>query len=316
MHDQYILISEIPRQLECFNKNYCFEFGESLFGLIYPGNCLTDPGFQTYTLNDAISIALNQADGAFVTFRANTYIIIKDTNCFYVFDPHSRDRTGKCSPFGSSIVLQCNSVDELTVHCNTLANSLSATRYEQFEITGVNVINANLEQLLSDTNEIGENEESVSDGIHELSQSESLASMNLRHKKKRSRDTVIRYERKRARLDKTAKKSYIDQVCKRKAKKRENEFQNYNTNEMCKQQKLNALNLKYDKKEQFKDTMKLMSKTKYETDQQHREKVKDKLKSKYEQNELYRNKVKECTKRRYKVDDINKIKKNKPRRNP
>ena len=58
MHDQYVLISEIPRQLECFNKNYCFEFGESLTGLIYPGNCLTDPGFQTYTLNDAISMSL------------------------------------------------------------------------------------------------------------------------------------------------------------------------------------------------------------------------------------------------------------------
>ena len=35
MHDDYVLISEIPRLLECFNKDYSFEFRESYQILVF-----------------------------------------------------------------------------------------------------------------------------------------------------------------------------------------------------------------------------------------------------------------------------------------
>lgn len=129
MHNDYVLVSEIPRQIECFNKEFNFEFYDSLYGLINPANCLHDSDFQSWSLNEAINNALIDSDGAFVTFKSNTYIIIKDRNSFYVFDPHCRDRFGKMSPFGNSILLECNTVEDLTSHCMSLANSMNASRY-------------------------------------------------------------------------------------------------------------------------------------------------------------------------------------------
>lgn len=46
MHNDYVLITEIPRQIECFNKEFNFEFNDSLYGLINSNNCLHDSGFK------------------------------------------------------------------------------------------------------------------------------------------------------------------------------------------------------------------------------------------------------------------------------
>ncbi|XP_052710760.1 uncharacterized protein LOC128185124 [Crassostrea angulata] len=74
MHNDYVMISEIPRQIECFNKEFTFEFADSLFGLIYPGNFLHDSGLQSYTVHEALNIALVNSDGAFVTFKGENPI--------------------------------------------------------------------------------------------------------------------------------------------------------------------------------------------------------------------------------------------------
>lgn len=142
MHNDYVLVTEIPRQIECFNKEFTFEFHDSLYGLISPGNCEHDSGFQSYTVNEALGIALVESDGAFVTFKGNTYIILKDRHSFYVFDPHSRDMYGKVSRCGTSILLEFHTIEELSSHCAELANSMKTTRLEQFEITGVKVANS------------------------------------------------------------------------------------------------------------------------------------------------------------------------------
>lgn len=154
MHNDYVLVTEIPRQIECFNKEFNFEFYDSLYGLINPANCLHDSDFQSWSLNEAINNALIDSDGAFVTFKSNTYIIIKDRNSFYVFDPHCRDRFGKMSPFGKSILLECNTVEDLTSHCMSLANSMNASRYEQFEVTGVKIANSILSEITPVTAEL------------------------------------------------------------------------------------------------------------------------------------------------------------------
>lgn len=113
-----------------------------MYGLISPGNCEHDSGFQSYTVNEALGIALVESDGAFVTFKGNTYIILKDRHSFYVFDPHSRDMYGKVSGCGTSILLEFHTIEELSSHCAELANSMKTTRLEQFEITGVKVANS------------------------------------------------------------------------------------------------------------------------------------------------------------------------------
>uniref|UniRef100_A0A8W8MDY6 Peptidase C76 domain-containing protein n=1 Tax=Magallana gigas TaxID=29159 RepID=A0A8W8MDY6_MAGGI len=148
MQNDYVLIAEIPRQIECFNKEFKFEFNDSLYGLINSNNCLHDSGFQTYTVHEALDSALTESDGAFVTFKANTYIIIKNRNSYCVFDPHSRDRFGKVSGCGNSILLEFNTTEELSLHCITLANSMNAAMFEQFEITGVRVTELNVCQKL------------------------------------------------------------------------------------------------------------------------------------------------------------------------
>ncbi|XP_065943020.1 myosin-2 heavy chain-like [Magallana gigas] len=62
MHNDFVLIAEIPRQIECFNKDFNFEFNDSLYGLINSNNCLHDSGFQTYTVHEALDIALAESD--------------------------------------------------------------------------------------------------------------------------------------------------------------------------------------------------------------------------------------------------------------
>uniref|UniRef100_A0A8W8M8Q8 Peptidase C76 domain-containing protein n=1 Tax=Magallana gigas TaxID=29159 RepID=A0A8W8M8Q8_MAGGI len=148
MQNDYVLIAEIPRQIECFNKEFDFEFNDSLYGLINSNNCLHDSGFETHTVLEALDSALTESDGAFVTFKANTYIIIKNRNSYYVFDPHSRDTFGKVSGCGNSILLEFNTTEELSLHCIKLANSMNATMFEQFEITGVKVAEINVRQKL------------------------------------------------------------------------------------------------------------------------------------------------------------------------
>lgn len=154
MHN--VLVTEIPRQIECFNKKYKFEFADSWYGLINPGNCVHDSGFQSYTVHEALDIALVESDGAFVTFKGNTYIILKDRHSFYFFDPHSRDMYDKVSGCGSSILLKFHTIEELSSHCKELAISMKATRLEQIKIAGVKVANSYLCQMSSFATEPGD----------------------------------------------------------------------------------------------------------------------------------------------------------------
>lgn len=136
-------VLEIPEQLESFNIHFCFEFCDSLYGPMNPENHLIYSAFQTCTLYQAINRALQSSDATFVTFKGHTYIIIKDSDGFYVFDPHARDRSDKLSSFGK--VFYCSEIVLMISFCiaKIWQNQWFVSRYKQFEITGVKVQNFN-----------------------------------------------------------------------------------------------------------------------------------------------------------------------------
>ena len=300
MQNDYVLISEIPADLECFNKNYHFEFTESLYGLINAENSLTDSGFQAVTLKEAINNTLINTDGAFVTFKGNTYIIMKETNRYYVFDPHARDSFGKLSAFGCSILLECNSDGELLLHCLSLAESLNVTFHDQFEITGVKVTDPYEENIPFVINESRNIEDVTQSETHMLQENTKTKSM-MRRKRKRSKDTANVYRKKKQQQKLDGNKSVAP--TERKQQKRSYDKKKYATSDLLKFKKRNASKLKYENDENFRDNIKLYSITKYKENEQHREKVKNSSKIKYKVDETFQAQKKKKSVEKYKTND-------------
>ena len=71
---RYLLVSELPQFVECFDKMFEFRRNESLASLINLGNgetCYED--FNAYTLIDALRISFSDWDACFACFGGNTF---------------------------------------------------------------------------------------------------------------------------------------------------------------------------------------------------------------------------------------------------
>ncbi|XP_033756117.1 uncharacterized protein LOC117338862 [Pecten maximus] len=141
-HD-LLAINEIPRCVEYNDELYHFTFQESLMGTLDSTGQNLDE-FQFYTLDEALTISLMQDDSqaAFVTFRGNTFVVIKQDNLYCICDSHSRNLTGIVDPNGSSTVIHYQNIEYVLHHCLQLAESLACQINDVFEITAVTVSKA------------------------------------------------------------------------------------------------------------------------------------------------------------------------------
>ncbi|XP_069139395.1 uncharacterized protein [Argopecten irradians] len=137
---------DIPRLVEYNEKMFEVHFQESLSGTL--GNVQDLDQYQFVTMYEALQLALDQNEihGAFITFKGNTFIVIKQTAGYFVFDSHSRNRHGLQVPSGSSFLRYWKYIQEVYEHCMNLAISMNYSPHDMFEVTAVYAIYHQLEK--------------------------------------------------------------------------------------------------------------------------------------------------------------------------
>ncbi|XP_030833068.1 uncharacterized protein LOC105443208 isoform X1 [Strongylocentrotus purpuratus] len=104
INDNFLLISELPDQLEAFDVHYKMQCSQSVMGTIC-GNESFLINFNAVTLKDALHQELDRHDACFCTFSGQTFAIISTQKQYFIFDSHSRDRHGLMTDDGTSVVL-------------------------------------------------------------------------------------------------------------------------------------------------------------------------------------------------------------------
>lgn len=138
INNRYLLVSELPQFVECFDKMFEFRCNESLASLISLGvdePCYDD--FNAHTLLDAMQISLLDTDGCFVCFGGNTFLVGKTCAKYFIFDSHSRTPEGYQTADGKSIRIIHDTLIDVQQHILSLALSMGFTNVVECEITGV-----------------------------------------------------------------------------------------------------------------------------------------------------------------------------------
>lgn len=134
-------IQEFPTSVFVFNESYTCSFYGPRSGLI------SQTSNDAETLTFCISYALNdcfEETSSLVLTLGNTpgatIALKKVNNSFIVFDSHSRNDTGMCAPEGRAVVLQFDSLYELSKYVKDLAGSISQDTNMPFEVTATSII--------------------------------------------------------------------------------------------------------------------------------------------------------------------------------
>ncbi|XP_030843383.1 uncharacterized protein LOC115924739 [Strongylocentrotus purpuratus] len=104
INDNFLLISELPDQLEAFDVHYKMQYSQSVMGTIC-GDEFFLINFNAVTLKDALHQELDRHDACFCTFGGQTFAILSTRKQYFIFDSHSRDRHGLMTDDGTSVVL-------------------------------------------------------------------------------------------------------------------------------------------------------------------------------------------------------------------
>ncbi|XP_071953317.1 uncharacterized protein [Antedon mediterranea] len=144
MHEDLLMISELPKELDILDNTFVISPKESVFGII-DGNLEFMAEYGALSLNQALEQELHQHDAFFMNFNRSTFSIIKRVNGFLIFDPHARDRFGRVSEHGKSILLYSTSWQGVYDYCIRLARSMNCNLHDtEFELTGVNIENKSM----------------------------------------------------------------------------------------------------------------------------------------------------------------------------
>ena len=136
----YMLINELPRELDMFDSTFTFNFEESIATMI-GGQCenVSWKEFNALPLFEALQMCLLQCHACFLCFNGNTILVGKRNGGFFIFDSHSRSKTGLVHENGQSICIFVNEIQAVYSHIQQLANSMGIFTSIECEVTGVNV---------------------------------------------------------------------------------------------------------------------------------------------------------------------------------
>ena len=123
----YLMISEVPREIILDNQ---------VFG-IYPTGTLMTLMVDRQKLKIALENVFEKGDKAFFTCRDLTTAMIYENNKFYIFDSHSRGSNGFFANFGTAVLIQFDSLNELVDHL--FGMYYEKNNYVTYEITTVYV---------------------------------------------------------------------------------------------------------------------------------------------------------------------------------
>ena len=154
-HD-YLMISDIPDVVTEYGGHYNINKYKEMFGTL--GENEINVGTN---LIDAIQLMVNKDIWTYgilclghMTSGSASALLIHGNDC-YIFDPHSRDSTGKPIEGGTSVLLHFHNVQECCVYIKQLGNIMNCNQYELTFIKISNILNNCLqnEMLQKETND-------------------------------------------------------------------------------------------------------------------------------------------------------------------
>ncbi|XP_070190953.1 uncharacterized protein [Littorina saxatilis] len=131
----YLLISDIPDNIDLFNKKFTFNRGQSLCGVVSDRQ-LSEAAVG---LDAALRKALQDYGTALVVLKQSSVMIHQDQHGrWFLFDSHARNMKGMPSARGKSILITFTDFVELVAYLNRLSAELSKDLLI-FEVAGVNI---------------------------------------------------------------------------------------------------------------------------------------------------------------------------------
>ena len=140
LQHNYILINELPRELDVFDSTFSFSFEESFATMV--GNRCENINWQEFNacpLFESLQRSLLQCDACFICFNGNTILVGKRNGFFFIFDSHSRSQKGFVHANGKSICILLNEIEAVYSHIQQLANSMGIFSSMECEVTGVSI---------------------------------------------------------------------------------------------------------------------------------------------------------------------------------
>lgn len=137
-NDEYLLVSELPTELNVYENNFSMNYGEPVTGTLNEN----DPSLGEYgmiSLRNAVEQTIQIYQACFICFHGSTFAVIAEDGIYHVFDSHSKNVHGSQVEDGTSIMMLAVSWQGVYRYCLNLAQSMNLSVNEQFEITGVNL---------------------------------------------------------------------------------------------------------------------------------------------------------------------------------
>ena len=138
VNNEYLLVSELPTELNVYENNFSMNYGEPVTGT-FNENDSTLEEYNMVSLKKAVEQTIQKHQACFICFHGNTFAVIYHGGIYYVFDSHSRSIHGSQVQEGTSILIHAISWHGVYRYCVNLAQSMNLSDNEQFEITGVNL---------------------------------------------------------------------------------------------------------------------------------------------------------------------------------
>ena len=143
MNQPYILINELPTELEVFHQLLTFSYRESLATIV--GNEYKIEHLQEFNarpLYETLQIALTDCKACFVCFSESTILVGRRNGGFFIFDSHARSHEGLRHDDGRSVCILFKDIDDVYIHIQELAKSMGIHEAVECEVTGVMVYNS------------------------------------------------------------------------------------------------------------------------------------------------------------------------------
>ena len=136
----YMLIHELPRELEIFNETLSVYYEESIATVVgAEGESESLQEFNLTSLNQSLQISLDECDVCFVCFSGNTMLVGRRNGGYFIFDSHSRSSTGLQQEDGRSTCTFFKEINSVYLHIQELAKSMDIFAAVQCEVTGAKV---------------------------------------------------------------------------------------------------------------------------------------------------------------------------------
>ncbi|XP_062575337.1 putative autophagy-related protein 11 [Saccostrea cucullata] len=189
VQNEYLLIDELPNEIEVYDKCFSVQTFESQVGLIgYDERLRDDVEMFGMSILEALQRSFEMAECSFVCFGGNTFSVMKVGKQYFLFDSHARDQSGLLDANGKSTLIGVETLEGVAQHCLQLALSLSVNQNSQFEITPVNIIELG-------TDDIHIVEESSSDRAAEIEKGDVLLDRYFDDQECRLKNMVKRKEK-------------------------------------------------------------------------------------------------------------------------